>query len=127
MPTERDIIAFLAQYDEQVSRLAMQARIVLFKILPGIKEEIDLSAKILGYGYGRKYTETICTLIPSKKGLKLGLYRAIDLPDPEKILAGTGKVHKYVIIDSVETIQSTALENMLKVAYETCMQRMGKE
>jgi len=126
MPTEKEITGFLANYDEKVYELAMQMRQLLFKVLPGIAEEIDVPAKILGYGYGKKYTETVCTLIPSKKGLKLGLYRAIDLPDPEKILTGSGKVHKYVVIDSVDTIISTALKNMLKVAHEACMERMGK-
>ena len=126
MPTEKEITSFLANYDVHVYQLAMQMRQLLFKVLPGIAEEIDVTARILGYGYGRKYTETICTLIPSKKGLKLGLYRAIDLPDPEKILAGSGKVHKYVVIDRVEIITSKAIKNMLKIAHEACMERMGK-
>jgi len=124
MSTEQEVTTFLAQYDEAVCDLAMQARALLFKSLPDVQEEVDLTAKILGYGYGRKYAETICTLILSKKGLKLGFYRAVDLPDPENILAGTGKVHKYVVI-SDETLRSKALKNMLAAAHKAYKERMG--
>ena len=124
MSTEQEVTTFLTQYDEAVHDLTMQTRVLLFKLLPDVQEEVDLPAKILGYGYGRKYAETVCTLILSKKGLKLGFYRAIDLPDPENILEGTGKVHKYVVMNA-EAIRSKALKNMLAAAYKAYSERIG--
>jgi len=35
--------------------------------IPGNQEELDLSARIIAYALGRKYSDIICTAIPSKK------------------------------------------------------------
>ena len=91
----------LAKYPEEVSTLFIAAQSILLTELPGIIEMPDASANVIGYGYSNKYNDMICTIILSKKGIKIGFNRGSELPDPKKILAGTGKVHKYVQINSV--------------------------
>jgi hypothetical protein len=107
---------FLSQYDEQVVKQAMKLRQVLLENLPGIIGQVDLPAKMIAYCYGQKYSELICVLIPSKKGLKLGFNRGNELPDPERILEGTGKISRHVLIKSEGQIESTALKEMLSSA-----------
>lgn len=108
-----NIVSFLSPYDEQVIRNAMLLREVLFKNLPNIIEQIDLPAQMIAYCFGQKYSELICTIIPSKKGLKLGFNWGTELPDPEKLLRGNGKISRYVEIVSEEQINSKALKNLL--------------
>lgn len=108
-----NIESFLSPYDEQVIRNAMLLREVLFKNLPNIIEQIDLPAQMIAYCFGQKYSELICTIIPSKKGLKLGFNWGTELPDPEKLLRGNGKISRYVEIVSEEQINSKALKNLL--------------
>ena len=60
--------------------------------------------------------EMICTIIPSKKGLKLAFYKGIDLPDPDKLLVGMGKYSRYVEIGSEKQIHSSALKQLIKEA-----------
>ena len=55
------------------SSLATRARVLA--ALPGVDETVDRPARMLAYGYGPGYAGMICTLIPSQKGVKLGLYR----------------------------------------------------
>jgi hypothetical protein len=40
------------------------------------------------------------------------------LPDPEKLLTGSGKVHRYVEIKSEEDIRNPALQELLEHAVE---------
>src|SRR5689334_14019930 len=103
---DQQIDAFLSQYDEQVFANALKLREILLKNLPEIIEQIDLPAKMIGYCYGNKYAELICVIIPSKKGLKLGFNRGTELPDPDHLLEGTGKISRYVVIKSDEQIKS---------------------
>jgi len=110
------IDAFLSQYDEQVFANALKVRAILLANLPGIIEQLDVPAKMIGYCYGQKYAELICVIIPSKKGLKLGFNRGTELPDPDNLLEGTGKISRYVQITSGEQIKSEALKKLIESA-----------
>jgi hypothetical protein len=115
---QHEVEHFLSTYSEEVQLHALKLREVIIKNLPGITEQLDLPAKIIGYCYGQKYSELICVLIPSKKGLKLGFNRAASLPDPENLLEGTGKVARYVVITSAAQIRSKAVKDLIKNGYK---------
>ena len=121
---DKNVPAFLAQYDEQVFENAIKLREVLFANLPGIIEQVDLPARMIAYVYGQKYSEMICTIIPSKKGLKLGFNKGTELPDPDNLLEGTGKISRYVVIKSSGQLMSSALENLIKSALAAYNERM---
>ncbi len=108
--------SILLKYEEQISVLGFRLRDFLLKELKGIIEYPDGPANIIGYGYGPGYKDLICTIIPSKKGIKLGFYKGSGLPDPQKLLTGTGKVHKYVEIKSEKDIKNPAVKKLLIAA-----------
>jgi hypothetical protein len=111
-----DSLTIISKYDEKISSLIIQLDKFLIAELKSIIEIPDPSANIIGYGYGSGYKDSICVIIPSKKGVKLGFYKGTQLLDPTKILTGSGKVHKYVEIKSVDDIKNPALKNLLKQA-----------
>ena len=117
MKADNKIDDFLSNYSEEVFTNALKLREVLFANLPNIIEQIDIPAKMIAYCYGQKYIEMICTIIPSKKGLKLGFYKGVDLPDPDRLLEGTGKISRYVEIKSEEQINSPALKKLIASAF----------
>lgn len=116
-------IALLANYPEAVQQLAEYTRNLIQEQIPGIIEMPDIPAKVIGYGFGSTYAATICTIILSKKELKLGFYKGAELPDPGNLLTGTGKVHKYVPVRKVEDIRNPALAALLQAAYGAWQQR----
>lgn len=107
---------FLSNYDESVNTLALKLRDRLLSNLPNIIEQVDVSSKMIAYCYGQKYIDLICVIIPSKKGLKLGFNRGVELPDPNKILEGNAKISRYVQINSEEQIYSIDILNLLNEA-----------
>jgi hypothetical protein len=117
---------FLSQYDESVYAHALQLREVLFANLPGIIEQLDVPAKMVAYCYGQKYSELICVIIPSKKGLKLGFNQGSKLPDPSGLLQGTGKISRYVEVSAKE-IKSAALKKLLASALKAYKDRMKEK
>ena len=121
-----DASFILSKYSTEVSALGLLLRDFLFASLPGINEEVDIPANILGYNYGKGYINVICTIIPSKKGIKLGFNRGAELPDPHHLLAGTGKVHKYVEIKSEADINAPAVALLLQEAVKAHRQRISK-
>ena len=124
MAEDKKIHEFLSQYDLPVYNAALQLRKVILPKLPGIIEQIDLPAKMIAYCYGQKYIEMICTIIPSKKGIKLGFYKGAELPDPQHLLQGTGKISRYVEIKTGEKINSEAVKELLKNALAAYKERI---
>jgi len=104
---------FLSQYDEQVLNNALKLRKVLFMNLPGITEQMDYPARMIGYCYGQKYAKLIFVIIPSKNGLKLSFNSGNKLPNRYNLLKGTGKISRYVKIISVEQIEFPAVKELI--------------
>ena len=127
MTTNKPISAFLSQYDDQVIDNALKLREVLLENLPGIIEQVDIPAKMIAYSYGQKYSEMICTIIPSKKRLKLGFYKGNELPDPSQLLQGTGKISRYAEIKSADQIKSVELKQILLNALTAYQQRSAAQ
>jgi hypothetical protein len=113
MAASNNIDLFLSPFSEDVVTHVHTLRSILMANLPGITEQLDISAKMIAYCYGQKYTELICVIIPSKKGLKLGFNRGTELADPGKMLEGTGKISRYVIIHSEKQIRSVAVKKLI--------------
>ncbi len=116
---------FLSKYDQQVYEHALKIRKLLLESLPDITEQLDLPAKMIAYCYGQKYTELICVIIPSKKGLKLGFNRGNELPDPGHLLEGKGKISRYVQIGEEKQINYTAVKELILHALVAYKERKG--
>lgn len=91
--------SFIRRYPQEVIENASLVRELILSKFGHIDEIIDQSAAIVGYNFGPGYKNTICTIIPSQKTIKLGFNHGSLINDPEGMLTGTGKVHKYVVIN----------------------------
>jgi hypothetical protein len=116
MPSSQDVEAFLARYPAPVQDTAAAARRLLKTHLPGIAETVDEAAKLLGYRYGPGYKGVVCTLIMSQTGVKLGIFRGAELPDPKGLMAGAGKVHRHVQLKSAADTNKPGLSALLETA-----------
>jgi hypothetical protein len=114
--TRDEIASFLATYPPTVRDVALQLRRTIVATIPDIRETLDRSARIVGYGFGSGYSDTICTIIPSKKGVKLGIARGTTLPDPNGVMEGAGKLHRYVALGKLSDLKRPGLKPLLKAA-----------
>jgi hypothetical protein len=122
----RSFNTLLAPYPDDVRTLAMAARKWVLALLPGTQESVDGTAPVVGYGYGAGYRGIVCTLILSKSGVKLGLNRGAELQDPDRLLQGTGKVHRYVQLKSPGDLRRQNLRRLLKAADAAIAERRGR-
>jgi hypothetical protein len=127
MATAQQVDAFLSSYPQQVQECASAARQLLKDMLPGISEGLDESAKLLSYSYGPGYKGLLFTLIMSQTGVKLGIFRGSELPDPKHLMAGAGKVHRHVQLRSPSDIEKPGLERLLKAALSAWRSRNRAE
>jgi len=106
-----------------VQTLASTARKTLRNWLPGVEEEADSSAPVIGYGYGLGYRGIVCTLILSKSGVKLGLVRGGELADPLGLLQGSDKVYRYIQLRAVSDLRQAGVSELVKATYAAWQQR----
>lgn len=123
----KNLQELLASYDPSVADLVLKIRDVLLSELEGIQEEIDISGRMVGYGFGKGYSNLICTFILSKKGLKVGFYKGTELNDPEGLLDGRGNVHKYVAISQISDINNPAFHQLIKDAHKQYIYRKNQK
>jgi hypothetical protein len=108
--------AFLEAYPDGVRELADAARKALAKALPGAAEGVDKPAKMLRYSYGPGYKGLVCTLLMSKTGVKVGIFRGSELPDPAGLMQGAGKVHRHVQLRTAADLERPELKQLLAAA-----------
>jgi len=116
MEAATDFETLFGAYPAHVQEIAAALRDLIFRVLPEPLEIVDGSSKLAGYGFGRRYADLVCTLIPSKGGVKLGLANGASLSDPQHLLAGEGKVHRHVNFKSLADVRRPGVRALLRAA-----------
>ena len=104
----------LAGYPAEVRSLTLKLRELILACVPKALETVDVKARVIGYGYGTRYVDTICTIILSKTGVKLGIVGGAELPDPNGLMQWAGKRHRHVQITEPSDLKKPGLKTLLK-------------
>lgn len=112
-PFEKTIETF----SEDIKNLARETRKLVFDVLPETVEVVWVQQKNTGFGTGeKKNTEHFCWLMPATRHVNLGFNYGAELPDPHKLLEGTGKMFRHVKIKSLEQLKDENLIELLRFA-----------
>ncbi len=111
-----DFYSLLNLFSPEVKKLASKTREFLRNRLPNTIEQIDVSSKLIGYGYGTKMADTICVIMLYKSHVDLGFFNGAFLPNPLNLLEGTGKRHRHVKIRNESDLKNPGLIELLEEA-----------
>ena len=116
--SDKDTFAdVIADAEPDIQEIAHACRTLIADVLPGVTEVPWGRQKIAGYGVGpKKMSEQFCYIAPYKKRINLGFYYGADLPDPEGLLEGTGKLLRHIKVDSLEMLQNPAVRTLVEQA-----------
>lgn len=107
----------LAMVNPQVQTLALQTRALIREVLPSVVEVPWPKQKVVGYGVGpKKMSEHFCYIAFHSDHVNLGFNYGSELPDPEGLLGGPGKLLRHVKIMQAEDLSNPALRKLLEVA-----------
>lgn len=121
MVTKRqDLAAFkrtLAGATPAIARLATQTRALVLDVLPTAFEVVWERQRNTGYGTGpKKQTEHFCWISPATAHVTLGFNYGVELPDPAKLLEGTGKLFRHVKLASIVDLERLAVRALVAAA-----------
>lgn len=113
---------FLAAYPTEIAENVHLVRELILGIFGNVSEQVDLKARLIGYSFGPGYQNTLFTIIPSQKAIKIGFSRGLFLSDPQRMLTGEGKVHRYLVVSDFYN-QQHYIKYLLKESFRIWLQQ----
>jgi hypothetical protein len=113
----RTLKELLAPYPKDVQALARAARALMLDVLPKVRETVDPTGPYIQYAYGTGYHGVVSYITVNQKGVKLGVARGTSLPDPKKLLRGTGKANRHVVISTPADLETPGLRSLIRAAH----------
>ncbi len=107
---------FLKGYAPQVREIAVKAREVILSVLPDATEKVYPGWKVIQYGAGPNTKSVFAVISPQRERVNLGLANGAGLPDPERLLEGTGVGIRHVKLTSPEAAAAPAVRTLVQGA-----------
>ena len=73
---------------------------------------------VIGYGPNERASDCIVTIAAAANGVGLCFVRGASLPDPEKVLLGSGKQTRFLRLPSADVLDKPAVQTLLSLAVE---------
>ena len=90
---------------------------VVRDVHPETCEVVRLGDRAANYGVGpRKMLDGYAYLMPQRAWVNLGFYQGVALPDPERLLDGTGAKMRHVKVRSLDDARRPALRALVAAA-----------
>lgn len=107
----------IAAASPELQEIARAMRALIADVMPGVTEVPWAKQKTVGYGVGpKKMSEHFCYIAPQKRYVNLGFFYGADLPDPEGLLEGSGKVLRHIKVRSMATLEQPAVRSLVEAA-----------
>ena len=107
----------LASSNPQTKKLAIALRKLISQVYPKVFEVPWPRLQVIGYGIGpKKSTEHFCYIGLFAQHVNLGLNYGLVLPDPDKLLEGSGKKFRHVKIETLQDVNHPGLKKLLQAA-----------
>jgi len=112
------VAGFIAKFDPAIAQLVRSARRALRARFPTAVELVydNYNALAIGWGPDERASHVIVSLAVFPRGLDLYFTRGITLPDPDKLLKGTGSQGRFIRLDSVAQLDHPSVAALLNAA-----------
>jgi hypothetical protein len=125
---ERRLATFIARFSPEVARAARRARAKVRKLLPGAFELVydNYNALALAFGPTEKTSEVILSIAVYPRWVSLFFARGAHLPDPKRLLTGSGSQMRHVVFAPVSVLDTPAVRDLIRVAVETHPKQLAR-
>ena len=122
---------FLGRFDPAVRTLVRQARTKLRRRLPTATELVydNYNALAIGFASSERPRDVIVSLAVYARGVNLYFMYGVALPDPHRLLLGSGNQGRFIRLESAALLDRREIEDLLAAAIaegETPLPRSGR-
>lgn len=115
---EKQLAAFIAKFTPDMAKRIRAARAKMRKRIPQAIEMVydNYNFFVIGYGPNDKAGDAIFSLAAQAKGLSLCFLQGAKLPDPKRLLRGSGNVVRNIRLETADTLDLPDVEALIKAA-----------
>lgn len=121
MPTrepERQLAEFISKFTPQMGKFIRATRAKMRALFPQAMELVydNYNFFVIGYGPNEKAGDAIFSLAAQAKGISLCFLQGAKLPDPYKILRGSGNVVRNIRLESADALDDPKVRQLMDTA-----------
>jgi hypothetical protein len=112
------LASFIAKFDPRIVRLIRAARPALRERMPTANELVydNYNFLVMGYCSTERPSDCIVSLIADAQGIGLSFYYGATLPDPDKLLQGSGNQNRFIRLESAARLADPQVESLINAA-----------
>jgi len=124
------LVSYFAKYEPPIARLGKALRAKLRDRLPGFFEIVyvygNQHALVISYSPTERGYDGVCSisLYPNRVHLGFGQGARLSKSDPNKLLQGSGKTVRYVVLNSVADFDRPEIEALMAAALKLTSVRL---
>lgn len=115
---EKQLQGFIDKFEPKHQALIRSLRRALRKRLPTANELVwdNYNFFVIGYSATERPSDSVISIAAAANGVGLAFYRGATLPDPEKILQGSGSQNRFLRADSAAILERREVEALIAAA-----------
>jgi hypothetical protein len=114
----KQVAGFIAKFDPTVAKLVRSARSILRKRFPTAIELVydNYNALAIGYSPTEKTSDVLFSLAVYPRWIDLYFMYGRSLPDPDKLLQGSGNQGAFVRLDDASVLDRPSIKALIDAA-----------
>ena len=115
---EKQLTSFIAKFEPGHQSLIRSVRKALRKRLPTANELVydNYNFFVIGYCATERSSDCIVSIAAAANGVGLSFYRGADLPDPHKLLLGSGTQNRFIRLESAKVLSNPRIAALINAA-----------
>lgn len=118
---EQQLDDFIARYTPEIGALAGAAIAKMRSRLPGAIEMVhdNYNALVVGFGPNERASDAIFSIALYPRWVSLFFLQGAGLPDPDRLLKGSGTVARHIVLEDPEDLDKPAVQKLIASALES--------
>ena len=116
-PPPEELIRCLSRFELSIGEIALALRQMVLEEAPGATEKLfDGYVLAVSYSFSTKWSEGICYVSVHAKHCNLGFNRGAELPDPDGLLVGEGKILRHLKVKTSKDLKQPHVRRFIRAA-----------
>jgi hypothetical protein len=118
MTDRQQLESFIARFTPEVAAMARKAFAWMRRKYPRATVLVydNYNALAIGFGSTEKVSDVVFSIALYPRWVSFFFFYGASLPDPRKVLKGSGKQVRYFIIDRIEVLEEPAILALMDAA-----------
>jgi len=124
--SEQQLASMIRKFDSKNAALICSMRKALRERMPSANELVydNYNFFVIGYCSTERPSDCIVSIAAAANGVGLSFYYGAKLPDPHRILLGSGSQNRYIRIDSVALLARPEVDRLIAAVINQARNRL---